>query len=141
MFNIFLALLAGAMLSVQVGVNNALRGALGHPLWASLTSFLVGTTVLFCATMALRLPAPTLSKASLWMWTGGVLGAIYVSLSVALAPRLGAATLVGLIVAGQLVASIVVDHFGWLGFPSHPISPSRIAGAALLFAGVWLIKS
>ena len=141
MFNIFLALLAGAMLPVQVGVNNALRGALGHPLWASLASFFVGTIVLLLATIALKIPVPTLAKAPLWMWTGGVLGVIYVSLSIILAPRLGAAALVGLIVAGQLGASLLVDHFGWLGFPSHPISPSRIAGAALLFAGVWLIKS
>ena len=54
-------------------------------------------------------------------------------------PRLGAATLLSLIVLGQLLTSLLVDHFGWIGFPAHPLSLVRLAGAVLLFAGVVLI--
>jgi transporter family-2 protein len=75
----------------------------------------------------------------LWAWFGGVLGAFYVASSIVVGPRLGAAALLALIVLGQLLASLVLDHFGWLGFPQHPLTLVRLAGAALLFGGVVLI--
>ena len=74
-----------------------------------------------------------------WAWLGGVLGAFYVASSVIVGPRLGAATLLALVVLGQLGTSLLVDHFGWLGFPHHPLTVVRVLGAALLFGGVLLI--
>ena len=68
-----------------------------------------------------------------------VLGAFYVASSVIVGPRLGAATLLALVVLGQLGTSLLVDHFGWLGFPHHPLTVVRVLGAALLFGGVLLI--
>jgi len=59
--------------------------------------------------------------------------------TVVVGPRLGAATLLALVVLGQLATALMVDHFGWLGFPQHPLSFVRLAGAALLFGGVVLI--
>ena len=50
------------------------------------------------------------------------------------------AALVGLVVAGQLVASLVLDHFGWLGFPQHTLSVPRAIGALLILAGVLLVR-
>jgi transporter family-2 protein len=54
-------------------------------------------------------------------------------------PRIGAAALLALTVLGQLLASLLVDQFGWLGFPLQPISLTKLAGAALLLGGVGLI--
>jgi bacterial/archaeal transporter family-2 protein len=68
------------------------------------------------------------------------MGAFYVVGSIVAAPRLGAVTLVALILAGQAVASLVVDHFGWVGFAEHPISPGRLLGVALVAAGVALVR-
>jgi transporter family-2 protein len=56
-----------------------------------------------------------------------------------LGPRLGAAAFLSLVVLGQLAASLILDHFGWLGFAQHSISLSRLAGAGLLIAGVLLV--
>jgi transporter family-2 protein len=69
-----------------------------------------------------------------------VFGANYVLMAIILAPRLGAATLIALTVTGQMFASIVADHYGILGYPVHPVSMWRIAGAGLLLAGVVLIE-
>ena len=74
------------------------------------------------------------------MWIGGLLGAFYVLGSIVAAPRLGAVTLVALILAGQTLASLAVDHFGWVGFEEQPITPLRLAGVALLAAGVALVR-
>jgi transporter family-2 protein len=135
------ALVAGALLSVQTGVNAQLRGAVGHPALAALTSFLVGTVALALYAGSLRLPLPGGSAwgAPWWVWTGGLLGAIYVAGAIVVAPRLGAGLFVGLVVAGQLLAALVLDHFGWLGFPVQSITPWRLAGAVLLIAGAALV--
>ena len=140
MLNLLLALLAGAALSVQTGVNSTLRGAVGHPLWATLISFGVGILTVGAVLLILRVPAPVALPPLGWKWLGGSLGVIYVCFSLILAPRLGATSLVATVVAGQLVASLILDHFGWLGFSQHLISLPRLLGAVLLGAGVWLIQ-
>jgi hypothetical protein len=73
-------------------------------------------------------------------WIGGLFGAIYIVLAIALLPRLGAASLIALVVAGQMLASAVFDHFGLLGLAQHPATPSRLLGAVLIVAGVVLIR-
>lgn len=140
MIAFLLALLGGALLTVQVGINNSLRGVVGTPIWAAFISFFVGAVFLGAIGVVSRLPLPNLN-APLWMWTGGILGATYVFLSVSLAQKLSAATFVGCVIAGQLLTSIVVDHFGWLGFSQHVLSPTRVAGAFLLGIAVWMIKN
>jgi transporter family-2 protein len=74
------------------------------------------------------------------VWIGGVLGAFYVLGSIVAAPRLGAVTLFVMILAGQALASLAVDHFGWVGFEEHPINAARLGGVALLAAGVALVR-
>ena len=140
---LLLALLNGVVLPVQAGVNAQLRVGLGHPLLAAVTSFAVGTVALVACAAAARVPVPGvagLARMPWWYWTGGLLGAAYVLAAVVLAPRLGAATLVAAVVAGQLIASLALDHFGLVGYPQHPVTPARVIGAALLLAGLWLIQ-
>jgi len=137
-----LSLAAGAVLIVQIGANATLRQALGSPVSATLASFLCGSLAIVCFMALARTSWPTraqLLSAPAWAWLGGLLGAYYVLWTVIAGPRLGAATLLALVILGQLSCSLLVDHFGWLGFPLHPISGTRIAGAALLFGGVLLI--
>jgi bacterial/archaeal transporter family-2 protein len=136
-------LIAGGLLPTQAGVNARLGRGLGHPVQGALASFLIGTAALLAASLALRLPWPTiagLKAVPWWAWLGGLLGTVYVVATIVLAPRLGAATLVGVLVAGQMLASLALDHFGWVGFPQRPVDLPRLAGAALLVAGVYLIQ-
>jgi transporter family-2 protein len=110
---------------------------------AAFVSFLVGTLLLLVAAMLVTKPLPSggrLGAAPWWVWVGGALGAFYVAGAVVTAPKLGAATLIALVVAGQAVASLVVDHFGWVGFEQQHISAGRIAGMILVVAGVSLVR-
>jgi bacterial/archaeal transporter family-2 protein len=141
-FLYFLAFVAGLLLTVQVGMNAAVRNAFGSPGAAALANFLIGSVGLAVFVLVTRAPAPTkaaFSGVPAWAWFGGLLGAFYVGSSVVVGPRLGAAALLALTVFGQLVASLVVDHYGWLNFPQHPLTLTRMAGAALLLAGVVLV--
>jgi transporter family-2 protein len=138
-----LALLAGAALPVQFSINAQLRNAVGGPVMAAAISFVVGTLCLLVAFVVSRQPMPRgarLADAPWWVWTGGALGATYVLLSIVLLPRIGAATTVGLIVAGQMVTALVLDHYGLLNVPVHRISVVRVLGAILVIAGVGLIQ-
>lgn len=140
---LLLAVLVGIALPVQAGVNAQLRTSLGHPLTAAFASFLVGTLALGLLLVVLRVPLPgarSAVAAPIWQWVGGLLGAAYIAAAVVLAPRLGAATMIAAIVAGQMCASVVLDHFGWVGFSVHAASPARIAGVVLVIAGVQLIQ-
>ena len=140
---LLLAFGAGCCLPVQAGINTLLRRFLGEPMQAALVSFAVGTLALWLYSLAARHTWPPLSQLSAvpwWMWTGGVLGAIFVSCTIFLAPRLGAATMTAIMLSGQLVASVLLDHFALVGFPEHPVSPLRLVGIGLLFAGAWLVR-
>ena len=136
--------LAGAMLPIQFGINAQLASWLDSPLRATLVSFAVGTMALFVVMAAAYRDWPAgerIGGAPWWVWVGGLLGAFYVLGSVVAAPKLGAATLVAIILAGQAVASLLVDHFGWVGFEESPVTPGRLVGIALVAVGVALVRA
>jgi bacterial/archaeal transporter family-2 protein len=137
-----IALLAGVALAVQVGVNNGLKAKLGQPIAASGFSFATGTLALALYWLATRAPLPAPDKlrgGPWWAWLGGSLGAVYIVLTVTYSPKLGAAGWLGLVVAGQIVTSVVLDHFGLVGFAQHSISWPRVIGVALLLGGAALV--
>ena len=67
--------------------------------------------------------------AAAWAWTGGLCGAFVLTATTAVTPRLGAATMIAVVVAGQVLASLALDHFGLLGLATHPLIPRRCAAA------------
>jgi transporter family-2 protein len=140
---LLLAIAAGVLLPVQAGVNAQLRSALGSPIAAALVSFVVGTAGLATVALLLRTSMP-LARAwaatTPWQWAGGLIGAVYVLAAVVLAPRLGAATLIAAVVAGQMVTSLVLDQYGLVGFPVHSLTLTRLVGAVLVIVGVILIQ-
>jgi bacterial/archaeal transporter family-2 protein len=139
---ITIALFAGAVLPMQAAINARLREAVGSPVVAALVSFSVGTVALLAYAWVGRSTLPDarmVSQTSWWVWTGGLLGACYVLAAILVTPRLGASSLLGLALAGQLIAALVMDHYGLLGLSVQPLSPLRLFGVLLLSAGVVLI--
>ncbi|MBK5510785.1 DMT family transporter [Pseudomonas sp. TH15] len=138
-----LAVIAGAVVPFQSAINANLGRGLGHPLWATLASLLVSVLVLLPVILALRLPLPSgafISKAPLWMWAGGAFGVCFVALAVVLLPKLGASGFIALALAGQVLASMMLDHFGLFGLVEKQLTLPRVFGALLLIAGVGLIQ-
>lgn len=136
-------LLAGASAVLQQVLVASLRTALASPFWAVLISYIGGTMTMVLVVLAAREPMITsdgIAKSSMLSWAGGVFGVIYIVIAILLIPQFGAATVLALLVTGQLLASVVFDHFGLFGLPRHPADPARIAGAVMLVAGVLLIR-
>lgn len=137
------ALIAGALVPFQAGGNAVLGRALGHPLWATVASLAVSLLVILPLILALRAPAPLLNQASqlpLWAWFGGIAGVIYITSALLLTPRLGAASFIVCVIAGQMVSSLLIDHFGLMGLPIKEASAGRIAGVALIVAGMVMVQ-
>ena len=133
----------GALLAVQPLLNARVAGAAGHPIYGALFSVAVSTLTMLIAALALRLPLPDLRAVSghpPWAWTGGIIGAFVVLTALSATPLLGAATTVMLFIGGQLTASLILDQYGWLGVPVHPIDLSRLLGVMCLVAGIVLIR-
>ena len=140
---IVLAVIAGAVVPFQSAINANLGRGLGHPLWATLASLLVSIVVLLPVMLALRLPLPSLAfitQAPLWMWAGGAFGVCLISLALMLLPKLGASGFVALALAGQMLASLMLDHFGLFGLAERQLTTPRVVGALLLMGGVALIQ-
>ena len=137
------ALIAGAMLPLQATLNARLGRLLGSPIWAAAVSGAVLTLALILVGLLVLRFLPTFAGAATlpwWAWTGGLCGAFVLTATTAVAPRLGAAAMVALVVAGQVVCSLLLDHFGLFGLASHPLTPRRFAAAVLLIAGATLIR-
>jgi len=137
------ALAAGGGFSVQSVVNYNLRLTIGNPFRAAFISFLTGTVLLFVFSFVIPKQWPeaaTLFRAPWWIWTGGLFGVAMVMSAILVAPRLGTAVFISLVVMGQLIASLCIDHYGFLGIDPHPISVWRVCGAVFLLAGVVLIR-
>jgi transporter family-2 protein len=137
-----LTALAGATLAVQVGLNATMREHAGSPMAAALVNFLVGTVFLAVVVFSSRGSFTALADAAgapWWAWGGGILGGLYIAASAAFGPAIGGATFLALIVAGQIVAALALDHFGLLGFPVRPLDVGRVAGALLVIAGMFLL--
>ena len=144
---IALALTAGAVLPIQAAVNALLREELHAPFAVGLTSFMVAmlsmVAMLAITTATGKSARPTfagLPKMPWWGWLGGVAGAIYVTTMFTAVPVIGAAAATGFTVAGQQLASVLVDRYGWLRLPQRRISGLRLTGVVILLFGVAVIQ-
>lgn len=138
-----IALVAGAFMPTQAATNNKMAAVINSPLLAAFLSFLIGTAALlvFSVLSGNGLASLTAAKnAPPVAWIGGLLGAFFVYATVLLVPRLGVALTFSLIVAGQMLITLVIDHFGLLGVDVKEISLARVAGILLITAGVVLIR-
>ena len=136
------AFLTGLAITVQAGVNANLRQAMTNPVLAASISFGTGfltlLLILFASGGAVP-PVETIRQVTWWKWTGGLIGAVYVTTVIISVPKIGTANLVSLSVAGQLTAALVLDHYGLLGFAQHPANGWRLLGIALIMAGAMLV--
>ena len=138
-----LAIVAGVSVVVQQVLNANLRASLGSPSWAAFISYLVGALTMFGVLFATREPwlsTAAIAKSPPWSWTGGIFGTIYIVVSILLLPHLGAATVVALLVTGQMLGAMAFDHYGLFGLTQHPFDLFRLTGALLLIVGVVLIR-
>lgn len=132
------AFVAGAMTAYQPLINAKLNQHLDSPIWASFVSFAVGTAALLALALIMsggKFMSVETQGLKWWMWTGGLLGAVFVTVALYVVPYMGVAVMIAVMIAGQLVMAAVLDHFGILSETANPITWQKATGLALLCAG------
>lgn len=137
-----MALLSGALMPLQAGINSLLAKEVSSVLNAATISFLVGTTALLTLALMQRdgISIANLKGLHWWHWAGGLLGAFFVFTAAFVAPRIGALLFMSLVLLGQLASAIFLDNQGWVGFKEAQINLGKIAGLLCILGGVWLIR-
>jgi transporter family-2 protein len=142
--------IAGVISTLQPGMNAKLGGLAGSPFYGGLINFLIGITLILGVLLTMKLlgsdlgRSPQFSKlpqAPWWSWLGGLLGAIYVCTAIFVVPKIGGVNYIVCIVVGQVLGHLIIDRFGLVGLPTHPITPTRIAGVALVVVGMLLVTN
>jgi len=139
----FAALIAGALVPFQAGSNATLGQALGHPLWATVASLLISMVVVVPIILAMRVPTPSIQQAAnlpFWAWFGGIAGVIFITSALLLTPRLGATSFIVCVIAGQMLTSLLIDHFGLVGLPIKEVNLGRVAGIVLVLVGTLIVQ-
>jgi transporter family-2 protein len=138
---LIVVLIAGIGLAAQPPTNAALARTSGSVLLATLVSFLVGSAILLAVWLAVdRTPPTALRGAPPWAWLGGLYGATFVTAVAFATPRLGLATTVTVAIATQVSVALWLDHVGGLGLKVDPVTWPKLAGVALMLAGVVIIR-
>ncbi len=136
-----MAVILGGLLAVQAAANLQLSKATASPLGASALQLSIGTVAL--AILGLFVGGfggiNALFSAPWWHLIGGFGSAIYITAGIILFPRLGALHAVGLFIAGQMLTSLLIDTFGWLGVAQEPFSPSALLGGLFVLGGAGLV--
>ncbi len=140
---LFLALAAGMMIPFQSAMNAQLGKTLASPYYASLTVFAVAFFGLLIFILSSRMAIPSarqFGEVPFWSFAGGLLGGVYILLIVVTAPKLGIGNVTVLVLLGQVISAVLIDQFGLLRSPVHPINWQRLAGVTLVVLGVYLVK-
>jgi len=140
---LLLAFIAGAAIPTQAALNNKLDTYLQSPALSALFSFVVGLAALFLYILANRIPFSQLSNAKdapPAAWLGGLCGAFFVTVVVITVPRLGIALTFSILILGQMLMTLPIDHFGFMGVPIKEINIPRLIGVVLVIIGVVLIR-
>lgn len=140
---ILVALVAGAMMPVQAAINHKLSTYVQSPVLSAFVSFGVGFIALFLYIISSGIQLSALSNARNAppvAWLGGLCGAFFVTAVVTIVPRLGVALTFGILILGQMIATLPMDHYGFLGGMIKEINLPRIIGVALIIGGVILIR-
>jgi transporter family-2 protein len=142
LFSIVLIILAGGATALQAPTNARLMTAVGSPVNAAFVSFAVGTVALGVMAVLFQTRPDMVAARSLpwYAWIGGLYGVVFVIAATWGVPRLGVALTITLMVAGQLLISLILDHFGAFGAPQQPINLGRLAGVALVIGGVLMVR-
>ena len=134
--------IAGIMNAVHSGTNAQLTSSLGKPWWAAVIVVVVSGIFILAGVGVSREALPSLASLAgtpWWAWVGTACGAVPIITTLLYAGRLGGAAFNGLVVTATIITSIVLDHFGLLGFSAHPANLWRVLGGVLMVGGISLV--
>ncbi len=138
-----LALLAGAAIAIQAGMNAQLGVSLKSPLLAAAVTFMVacGSVLAVVFISARQLPTTTsIHAVPGYLWFSGAISAFGVALFYFLIPRMGVGSMMSYALTGQLLIAMLISHYGWFDLPETPVTISKLVGVLAMIVGIVLIN-
>ncbi|MBS1689753.1 MAG: DMT family transporter [Bacteroidetes bacterium] len=139
-----LALLTGALIPIQAATNTVFSKAIGNTFVTGLTVFAMGLLSMAIVMLVTKTPLPTVNKLSaapVYSYLGGLIIAVYVVVITIITPKIGVGSAIGLIVTGQILCAVLIDHFGLFHVAVRPADIKRIAGVLMMIGGIYLVMS
>lgn len=135
-------LLTGVGIPILAALNAGLGSRLGHPMAASVILFAVALLIAFAGALVTGAAGHIRLSADIpfHFYLGGLFVAFYVIAVTFIAPRFGVGNAIFFVLVGQLASAATIDHFGLFGAIRFPVDAKRLAGIALMVAGVWLAR-
>jgi bacterial/archaeal transporter family-2 protein len=140
---LIIVFICGALLPLQAGLNTRLGKSIESPIYASMFSFIIGaiTVAIYLQFTKETISWAGIKSASIYSWLGGgVTGAIFITATMLALPRIGMALTFGLVVAGQVIVAVALDHFNILVAQQHSINIWRVLGILLIMMGVFIVR-
>ena len=129
------AMAVGVLISLMLLANGALQVAYGAE-FSLLIIHAVGTVALIAILVLRRASFRMQERISPYLYSAGALGVLLVSFNNQTMASIGLTLTIALGVVGQLAVSSLVDHYGWFGLNKRPGNPKKLAGLALILAGI-----
>ena len=139
---LFLVALGGGVANpFQSGTNAQLNKVLAQPVWATIVVYALGLASLLFVQLFVREPIPLGQAHGVpwWAWLGAPISLVSTFVALSIAQKMGSGLFTGATVTASLVTSVLLDHFGLIGFKQHPASVTRVCGCGLMVVGLWLI--
>lgn len=139
---LLLALAMGAIISIYVPMISQTAKILGSVPMANVPFFAIALISSVVITLSTGSRFADLSKISTippLLLTAGIMSACMILGTSFLVPRIGIGALFVLLVSGQVLASMIFGYLGMFGVPPSPLTLGKIAGAAMVIGGVWLV--
>jgi transporter family-2 protein len=139
---IVLALITGALIPIQASTNAAFSKSIGNPYITGVMVLMTGLIAALIFIVASRTNVPNVAQlkaAPLYSYAGGPIVCTYVIMITIITPKLGVGNAIGLIVTGQIICAVIIDHFGLLGASIRRIDVQRLIGALMMIGGIYLV--
>ena len=141
---ISIAFITGSLIPLQLVFNAQLGSITQSPYSAGLIVLIAGLLTMSLIVVVMRPPVPSitaLAAAPPNVYLGGVIAAVYIVAIIMVSPKLGVGLPTGLILFGQLVMALALDHVGAFGNPQISINAWRVGGVLMMLGGIVAIKT
>ena len=136
---VLIPLIGGMFVSLQGTLNGNLGKKIGT-IESTYLSFFTGTVLLTIVVIFLGDGNLfKITEAPAWQWICAIFGFIFIFVTAFSVPKIGVTATNATIVIGQLITSMVVDHFGWFGSDVTPFTMKRLIGVLLMIAALYFI--
>lgn len=136
--NYFISIFTGIVLAIMISLNGGLGNISGNYASSVIIHF-VGLIGIIFVLIFTKSKIKNLKGIPFYMFTGGLIGILTVLFTNIGFMGLGVSLTVSLSLLGQLITSLVIDHFGYFNMTVVEFDKKKILGLIVIIAGIYVM--